>query len=292
MFANVLIANRGEIACRIIRTARRLACARSRCTRRPTAARCSRGSPTRRTRSAAAPKAISTARRSSRSAKRVGAAMRASRLWLPLRERRIRRTVRERGPRLHRAAAGGDARDGPQERRQGADGRRPACRSCRAITATIRRRSSSRRRPTRSAIRCSIKAIAGGGGRGMRRVDAHADFDAALEGAAREAQAAFGDARVLIEKYVAAPAPYRGADLRRLARRSRPPVRARLLAAAPASEGDRGSPAPGLPEATRAAMARRRSRRRRRSATSAPARSNSSPILRAASARTASISSR
>ena len=39
----------------------------------------------------------------------------------------------------------------------------------------------------------------------MRRVDRHADFDAALEGAMREAQAAFGDGRVLIEKYVSAP---------------------------------------------------------------------------------------
>jgi 3-methylcrotonyl-CoA carboxylase alpha subunit len=50
-----------------------------------------------------------------------------------------------------------------------------------------------------------IKAVAGGGGRGMRRVDKHADFDAALEAAQREAQSAFGDARVLIEKYVASP---------------------------------------------------------------------------------------
>ncbi len=50
-----------------------------------------------------------------------------------------------------------------------------------------------------------IKAIAGGGGRGMRRVDAHVDFEAALESASREAQAAFGDGRVLIEKYVASP---------------------------------------------------------------------------------------
>src|ERR1044072_4111293 len=50
-----------------------------------------------------------------------------------------------------------------------------------------------------------IKAVAGGGGKGMRRVDKHAEFDGALEGAAREAQAAFGDARVLIEKYVTAP---------------------------------------------------------------------------------------
>ena len=50
-----------------------------------------------------------------------------------------------------------------------------------------------------------IKAVAGGGGKGMRRVDKHADFDDALEGAMREAQNSFGDARVLIEKYVTAP---------------------------------------------------------------------------------------
>jgi 3-methylcrotonyl-CoA carboxylase alpha subunit len=39
----------------------------------------------------------------------------------------------------------------------------------------------------------------------MRRVDKHAEFDAALESAAREGQSAFGDPRVLIEKYVTAP---------------------------------------------------------------------------------------
>jgi 3-methylcrotonyl-CoA carboxylase alpha subunit len=50
-----------------------------------------------------------------------------------------------------------------------------------------------------------IKAVAGGGGRGMRRVDKHADFDDALASARREAEAAFGDPRVLIEKYIDAP---------------------------------------------------------------------------------------
>jgi len=50
-----------------------------------------------------------------------------------------------------------------------------------------------------------IKAVAGGGGKGMRRVDRHADFDGALQSCMREAQSAFGDARVLIEKYIAAP---------------------------------------------------------------------------------------
>ena len=50
-----------------------------------------------------------------------------------------------------------------------------------------------------------IKPAAGGGGRGLRRVDKHAEFEVALEGAVREAESAFGSSRVLIEKYVAAP---------------------------------------------------------------------------------------
>ena len=50
-----------------------------------------------------------------------------------------------------------------------------------------------------------IKATAGGGGKGMRRVDAPADFAAALEGAQREAASAFGNDRVLIEKYISRP---------------------------------------------------------------------------------------
>ncbi len=50
-----------------------------------------------------------------------------------------------------------------------------------------------------------IKAAAGGGGKGMRRVDVAEDFEAALESARREAKSAFGDDRVLIEKYVSQP---------------------------------------------------------------------------------------
>jgi 3-methylcrotonyl-CoA carboxylase alpha subunit len=50
-----------------------------------------------------------------------------------------------------------------------------------------------------------VKPAAGGGGRGLRRVDNGADFKAALESAVREVGAAFGSGRVLIEKYVAAP---------------------------------------------------------------------------------------
>jgi 3-methylcrotonyl-CoA carboxylase alpha subunit len=50
-----------------------------------------------------------------------------------------------------------------------------------------------------------IKAVAGGGGKGMRLVERHADFGAAIAGARREAASAFGDDRVLIEKYITAP---------------------------------------------------------------------------------------
>ncbi len=50
-----------------------------------------------------------------------------------------------------------------------------------------------------------IKAVAGGGGKGMRRVDRAADFGAALASARNEAQAAFGNPAVLIEKYVDKP---------------------------------------------------------------------------------------
>ncbi len=50
-----------------------------------------------------------------------------------------------------------------------------------------------------------IKAVAGGGGKGMRRVDAGKDFDNALESCKREAASSFGDDRVLIEKYILSP---------------------------------------------------------------------------------------
>jgi acetyl-CoA carboxylase biotin carboxylase subunit len=50
-----------------------------------------------------------------------------------------------------------------------------------------------------------LKAAAGGGGKGMRRVEGDADLKSAWEGARREAQAAFSDARVYIEKYLQRP---------------------------------------------------------------------------------------
>ncbi|MFC3124428.1 acetyl/propionyl/methylcrotonyl-CoA carboxylase subunit alpha [Pseudoroseomonas globiformis] len=50
-----------------------------------------------------------------------------------------------------------------------------------------------------------VKASAGGGGKGMRVVAGADEFEAAIEGAKREALASFGDDRVLIEKYLTQP---------------------------------------------------------------------------------------
>jgi len=58
---------------------------------------------------------------------------------------------------------------------------------------------------TRIGFPVLIKASAGGGGKGMRPVHQPEDFAAQLAGARREAKAAFGDDRVLIEKYLQRP---------------------------------------------------------------------------------------
>ena len=47
-----------------------------------------------------------------------------------------------------------------------------------------------------------VKAVAGGGGRGIRRVDALADLPAALEAARREAHNAFGDGTLMLERLI------------------------------------------------------------------------------------------
>ncbi|MCU0732155.1 MAG: ATP-grasp domain-containing protein [Hyphomonas sp.] len=50
-----------------------------------------------------------------------------------------------------------------------------------------------------------IKAVAGGGGRGIRQVSKAADLEAELVSAVREAEASFGDGRVMLEKLVERP---------------------------------------------------------------------------------------
>ena len=90
-----------------------------------------------------------------------------------------------------------------------------------------------------------IKARAGGGGKGMRLVEDPADFAEALEGAQREGKSSFGDAGGADREVRHHAAPHRGAGLRRPPRQRRPPLGARLLAAAPPPEGHRGGPGAG-----------------------------------------------
>ncbi len=50
-----------------------------------------------------------------------------------------------------------------------------------------------------------IKAVAGGGGKGMRKVDAEDDFLSSLESCRREAKASFGNDDVILEKWITSP---------------------------------------------------------------------------------------
>jgi acetyl-CoA carboxylase biotin carboxylase subunit len=50
-----------------------------------------------------------------------------------------------------------------------------------------------------------LKAVAGGGGKGMRRVDGEADFESAFRNASSEAERAFGDASIYVEKLIEHP---------------------------------------------------------------------------------------
>src|SRR4051812_31554273 len=84
-----------------------------------------------------------------------------------------------------------------------------------------------------------VKAAAGGGGRGMRVVEAPAALDDAIAAARREAAAGFGDDRVFIERFLPRAA-HRGPGHRGQPRQRLLAGRARMHAAAPPPEGARG----------------------------------------------------
>lgn len=100
-----------------------------------------------------------------------------------------------------------------------------------------------------------IKAVAGGGGKGMRLVERASDFAAALESAQGEARTAFGNPAVLIEKYIQKPRHIEvqvfgdGVQAVHLFERDCSLQRRhqKVIEAAPA---------PGMPETVRAAMGR------------------------------------
>jgi hypothetical protein len=100
-----------------------------------------------------------------------------------------------------------------------------------------------------------VKAAAGGGGRGMKVAHSEDELSTALSTARSEAQAAFGDDAVYLEKYLQKPRPHRDPGFGRRPRQRHSSRRARLLAAAAAPEGLGGRPLarPQSPRAIRSA---------------------------------------
>ena len=86
-----------------------------------------------------------------------------------------------------------------------------------------------------------LKAVAGGGGKGMRTVATPEDLPAAWRDAGSEALNAFGDARVYLERYLEPSAAHRGTVLRRRTWKRRLSRRAGMFGAAPPPKSRRGS---------------------------------------------------
>ena len=139
-------------------------------------------------------------------ARRTGAGAVHPWLRVSVREPGVRRRLRGRRHRLRRPLGGVDAGDGAEGCRQAVDAR-----GRRAGRARLPRRGSGARQAGKAEADAIgypvlIKARAGGGGKGMRRVDVGGRLRrprSPRRGARR--QASFGDEAVLIEKLIASP---------------------------------------------------------------------------------------
>ena len=147
--------------------------------------------------------------------------------------------------RVHRPAARGDATSSGNKNE--ATQARPGGRRCPLVPGSeglITTEDEALKFARQIGYPVLIKAAAGGGGRGMRVARNDVSLQSGLQPARQEAEAAFKDGSVYLEKYLEQPAARRGAAPRRPARQRRPPVRARLLAAAAAPEAGRGVAGP------------------------------------------------
>src|SRR5207247_9416315 len=72
-------------------------------------------------------------------------------------------------------------------------------------TAPLRDPIEARKEAKRLGYPVLVKAAAGGGGKGMRLVANDADVEGAFQAARREAQKAFGDGSLYVEKYLERP---------------------------------------------------------------------------------------
>ena len=112
-----------------------------------------------------------------------------------------------------------------------------------------------------SASRCSSSPAPAAAARGCASCARPAELAEALAARGARRSAAFGDDRLILERYLERRAPRRGAGARRRPRQRRPPRRARVLDPAPPPEGRRGGArARGRRRACASAWATRRSR--------------------------------
>ena len=86
-----------------------------------------------------------------------------------------------------------------------------------------------------------IKASAGGGGKGMRVAHNRAEVESGFARASSEALSSFGDARILIEKFIEATAPHRNPNHRRYARQHHHLKRTRMFHPTSPSKSNRRS---------------------------------------------------
>jgi len=203
MFTKILIANRGEIACRVARTARRMGI-----------------------------RTVAVYSDADANALHVAACDEAHRLGPPppresyLDGRKILEIAKRSGAQaIHpgygflsenegfarACAAAGIAFIGPPPEAIAAMGSKSAAKSIMAKAGVPlvpgyhgddQDDALLAREAARIGFPALIKATAGGGGKGMKIVRAASEFDAALASARREAKAGFGDERVLVERYL------------------------------------------------------------------------------------------
>ena len=270
MFKKILIANRGEIACRIIRTARRMGIATVAVYSEADARRAARPRGGR----GGADRPAAVARELSARSTGSSRLPRDRRRGDPSRAMASCPSARPSPRRWRRPASSSSARPPRRSRRWATRSRAKRLASAAGVTtvpgylgAIADAAEARHRSPREIGYPVMIKAAAGGGGKGMRIAHGDAEVARGLRARALARRARrFGDDRVFLEKFIVRAAPHRDPGAGRPARQRRPSRRARMLDPAPPPEGDRGGAvavprrgdAPGDGRAGGRARARRR----------------------------------
>ena len=280
MFTKILIANRGEIACRVMRTAQRMGIATvavySEADRDALHVQMADEA----VHIGPAPSAQSylSIERIVEACKKTGAEAVHPGYGFLSEKARVPRSARRRRDRLHRPRRPRHLRHGRQDRSRRSWRRRPASTACPAISTSIHDARRGRQNRPRDRLSGDDQGF------GRRRRQGHAPRAQRSRRLARasprprnEARASFADDRVFIEKYIEQPRHIEIQVLGDAHGQCHLSGRARMLDPAPPPEGDRGGaePVPRPPRPARR-WASRPSRWPRRSTTGRPARSNSS----------------